>query len=109
MPDQGRRVEADAPAALLDPPADIDVVAGDAKARIEAVESQQALPAKSHVATRDVLGLVVREQDMDRATGCIVDAGGERAVAGRGEVWSARRGGVRAPKYRDQVPQPVWV
>src|SRR6516165_1578944 len=41
VPDHRRRAEADRPAAVLQPPADVDIVAGGAKARVEAADPDE--------------------------------------------------------------------
>ena len=47
-----RRAEADRPAPLLEPPADVDVVAGDPELRIEAADRLERLAPEGHVAAR---------------------------------------------------------
>src|SRR5689334_18632197 len=69
VPNHRRRAVANHEAALLEPPADIDVVARDAELRIEAANFQQGLPAEGHVTARDVLGLPVGDKHVDRAAG----------------------------------------
>ena len=52
MPDQRRRREADLPAARLQPPAHVDVVAGAEVDRVEAADREQRVAAERHVAAR---------------------------------------------------------
>ena len=61
MPDHGRRMKAERPAALLQPPADVDIIAGGAEARIEAADGLEGLSAEGHVASGNVLGHLIRE------------------------------------------------
>ena len=53
VPDHRAGGEAERPAAFLDPPADVDVVAGDRELRIEAADGAQAFGAERHVAARE--------------------------------------------------------
>ena len=62
VPDRRRRTEPNRPASLLNPPAYVDVISGDAKLRIEAVQLLETFFAKGHVAPRDVFGNVIRER-----------------------------------------------
>src|ERR1051326_5799661 len=66
MPDEGTGGEDDPVAGLLEPPADVDVVAGGAVSGIEAVDRQQRLAAKRHVAARNVLGDLIAFEDVGR-------------------------------------------
>jgi hypothetical protein len=49
-------MKAEAPASLLQAPANINVVAGDAENRVEASDRFQTGPAKRHVAPGQMLG-----------------------------------------------------
>jgi hypothetical protein len=66
VPDHRRRTEADAQAGVLEAPAEVDVVAGGAEERIEAVDARQRLAPERHVAAGNVLGGLVVEQDVRR-------------------------------------------
>src|SRR6478672_13305067 len=59
MPDRGRRTVAERSALLLQPPAYVDVIAGDGKLRIEAANRIERAPAKSHIAAGDMFGLFI--------------------------------------------------
>src|SRR5215210_5959524 len=61
VPDNRRGAEPQRPTALPQPPADIDVVTGNPEARIERANLFEVRFTKSHVATRDVLSLSIRE------------------------------------------------
>src|SRR2546429_4417767 len=64
--ERGRR-ETECPAALLEPPAQIDVVPPPAEARVPAADRpERALPGRA-VAAWDVLGLAGRHQHLGRA------------------------------------------
>ena len=64
MPDKTGRAEPDFPTALLQTPADVHIIAGFAKDRIEAVDLLQVPSVKSHVAAGNVLSLLVREHNV---------------------------------------------
>ena len=91
MPDQRRRVEAQRQPLLLQPPADVDVVAGDPELRVEAADRQQVGPAEGHVAAGDVLGLDVRHQHVHGSARGVGHAGGDRTLVGGRQVRAADR------------------
>ena len=74
MPHDTSGVEAQSPAARLKLPAHIDIVAGDTEARIEAADLAKLADAEGHIATRNVLGQMVGDQDVGRAARCIGNA-----------------------------------
>jgi hypothetical protein len=82
-------VEADPAAALLQPPAQVDVVAGGAVARIEAADRGERVAAKRHVAAGNVLGFAIGHEHVDRSAGRVGDALGDRPVAGGRDVGPA--------------------
>src|SRR6267378_1927428 len=55
VPHHRCRAEADRPALVLQAPADVDIVAGRAKARVEAADRDQRLLAIRHIAAGNVL------------------------------------------------------
>src|SRR6187455_1544656 len=59
MPDNRSRAETERETLLLQPPADIDVVARDPELLVEAVDRLEACLSEGHVAAGDVLGLPV--------------------------------------------------
>src|SRR5262245_38662186 len=82
----------DAPALLLQAPADVHVVAGDPELGIKAADRQQARLPERHVATGDVLGDLVGEQHVDRPAGRVRHALRHLAVAGWRDVRAADAG-----------------
>src|SRR3990172_928877 len=66
MPDEGGRSEPDLPAAGLQPPADIHIVAGAEVNRIESADREERLASERHVAAGYVLGDAVVEQHVCR-------------------------------------------
>ena len=109
VPDHGGGVKAERPAALLQPPADVDVVAGDAKLGVEAADRQQPVPAKRHVAPGDVLGHLVGQQHVHGPAGRHGDGFGNQAAAVRRHVGPAGAGVVGARQRVHQVGEPVRV
>src|SRR6266542_5434283 len=89
MPDHRRRAEPQCPAALLESPADIDVVAGNAVLRIKPADRLEASLSKRHIAAWYVLGLQIREEDMDGVARCVGDAIGDEPVAAGRNVRAA--------------------
>src|SRR5881397_3980805 len=109
VPDHGSRVETQRPALLLQLPAHIDVVASDAELRIEPPYRLQGSFAKRHVTAREVLRLLVREQDVDWATRGVGDTLGDWSIAGGRDVWSTYSHVGRAHEGGSQVGEPVRV
>src|SRR5439155_2154284 len=109
MPDHSRRMESQCPALLLQPPAHIDVVTGNTKLRIKPPYGLEGGLPKRHVAARNVLRLLVREQHVDWATGCVSNTIGNRAVASGGEVWPANSRVRRTHESGGKVGEPVGV
>ena len=66
VPDHRRRRERDPVTGCLQTPTDVNIVAGAAELRIEAVDRQQGLAAEGHVAAGYVLGHLVALQDVHR-------------------------------------------
>src|SRR5262249_2367926 len=109
VPDQRGRVEAERPAARLQAPADVDVVAGGPELRVVAADRVEAVAPKGRVAARDVLGHAVGQQDVHGPARRVVDAVGDPAGAGRRDVGAAHagvRGGHEGP---GEVAEPVPV
>src|SRR5204862_4500001 len=105
----GRGAEADRPTTILDLPTDIDVVPGNAEPGVEAADRSERGGAKGHVASGDMFGLSVRDQDVVRPAGCLRHALGERRVAGRRKVGSAYAGVAGGLECRDEVVQPMRI
>src|SRR5205823_846667 len=66
VPDHSGGAEPERPATLLQPPAHVHIVAGDAVAEIKPPDRLQRLLAEGHIAARNMLRLAVRKQDMNR-------------------------------------------
>src|SRR5438309_7516018 len=73
MPDHGSRTEAQFPAALLQTPADIDIVTGNTEKGIKATDGLKARFTKGHIAAWNMFRLLVGEQDMNRTAWSIDD------------------------------------
>ena len=61
---------------------------GHAELRVEAADLLERLTAEGHVAPREVLGLAVGEQHVDRAAGRLGDAARDGAVVRRVGGWA---------------------
>ncbi len=109
MPDQRRRGEADFPAARLQPPAHVHIVAGAQIDRVEAVDRQQRIAPERHVAAGHVLGDAIVEQDVGRPARRARDALRDRRVVGRDHVRAARADHVRGQERLDQEGEPVAI
>jgi len=109
MPDHRGRAEADGMPGILEAPADVDIIAGGAVDRVEAAEPQQNLAAERHVATGDMLGDLVAEQDMRRAARRHRDRGRNEALFGGWEIGPAARRQIARLHPGDEVGQPVWI
>ena len=109
VPDHGCGMESQCPAVLLQPPAHIDVVTSNAELRIKPPYGLEGSLPKRHVTARNVLRLLVREQDMDWATGCVGNTLGYRAVASGGEVWPTNSRVGRTHESGRKVGKPVGI
>src|SRR6266568_3944356 len=98
VPDHRARVEAEAPAGLLQLPANVDVVAGDVELRVESANPLETFLTDGEVAAGHVFRLLIREQDVDRPAGCIGDRIDNRIIGWRRDVGTADRGVVPADK-----------
>jgi hypothetical protein len=66
VPHHRAGVEPERPDLVLEPPAQIHVVAGGSEAGIEPADRRQRRSPERHVAARDVLGLGVGEEHVHR-------------------------------------------
>jgi hypothetical protein len=89
VPDHRRRAEAHGPASILQPPADIDVIAGRSIDPIEPADRGKARAPERHVAARHVLGDFVGQKHMQRAARRIRDALADPAILRRDEIRTA--------------------
>src|SRR5690242_5067476 len=83
MPDDCRRAKSQGPAARLQAPADIDVVACGVELRIEAADGGQGRFAEGHVTAGNVLRDLVGQEDMHGTAGRVRNAIGNESVGGR--------------------------
>src|SRR5262245_60889753 len=81
MPDDRGRTESQRPALIVQPPADVHIVARDAILGIKPADRLQARFPKRHVAARNMLGLLIGEQDLGGAAWRVCDTIGNRAIA----------------------------
>jgi hypothetical protein len=109
MPDHSSRAKPQRPTALPQPPADIDVVAGSTKPRIEPAYLFEVRYTEGHIAARDVLRLSIGEEDMGGIARRLADALGDRPVVGMRDVRAAHPAVFCAQEGSGQVSQPVGV
>src|SRR5215472_1678569 len=109
MPDHSRRAKANRPPPILQPPTQIDVISRRTKTRVEAVDREKRLSTKCHVAAGNVLGDLVREQDMERITRRRCDAFSDEPVAGWRQIGPANANMCRGVKGCREISQPVAV
>ena len=107
MPDERRRGEPDSPAARLQPPAHIHVVAGAQVDRVESTDLAQRVAAKRHVAARDVLGDAIVEQHVRWTAWRPSHALRDRAVVGRADIRTARADDVGRDEWLDQYASHI--
>ena len=109
MPHQRRRREADLPAARLQPPAHVHIVAGAEVDRIEAADRDERLAAERHVAAGHVLGDAIVEQHVRRPARRARDALRHRRIVGRHDVRTAGADDVGGEERLDEIRQPVAI
>ena len=109
VPDDRGRVEAQRPAAIAEAPANVDIVAGGSELRIESSDLPETSGAKRHVAARDVLGLPIRDEHVQRAARCVRDALCDRPVAGRRQVRPSHSRVRRGHERHREVREPVGI
>src|SRR5262245_54900615 len=90
MPDDCSRSKRDPGARLLQSPADIDVVPRLLISLVKAVDGDERVPTKSHIASRNALGHLVAFQDVHRLARTCCHAACQPTVIGR-QVRSAYR------------------
>jgi hypothetical protein len=80
MPGHRARVKPERPAALLQAPAEIDVITRNAERRIETANCFQAVAAKGHVATGQMFGNAVSDEDVSGIAGRVINAMGNECI-----------------------------
>ena len=80
MPHHCCGVETDLPPALLQSPADINIIPGRAELRIKTPNDLKGCLSERHVAARNVLSLLIRQQNVDGTAGSIGDTISDDAV-----------------------------
>src|SRR5215472_18014021 len=109
MPDHSSRAETQRPAALLQAPADIDIITSNAELGIEAAYRPKARGTKSHITAWNVFGLLVGKQNMDGTTRGVGNTIGDESVARRSKVWSPYSRVCRRQKSGCKIGQPMAV
>ena len=91
MPDDSPWRKPDPPPALLNPPADVDIIARNPKTRIESSDRAERGRFECHVAAGHMLGLLISAQHIDRSAGRVGDALRNQSIARWRDVRSAHR------------------
>src|SRR5688500_15990626 len=109
MPNHRRRIEADRPSGMLQAPADVDVVTGRTEFRVPTADISKRIGPKCAVATRNMFGGFVVQQDMYRSARSVCHALGDPTVSGRSNIRAADAGVLSVHEGEGQVMQPVRV
>src|SRR5262249_5977419 len=109
MPHHSRRAKANRPPPILQSPTQIHVISRGAKTGVEAVDREERLFTVHHVAARNVLGNLIREQDVERITRRRGDAFGDEPVAGWRQIGTTDANVHRAVKGHRKISQPIAV
>src|SRR6266536_5313415 len=109
VPDNGAWAEPQRPAAIPQPPAQVDVVARRPELRVESTNFLQRAPSERRVAAGKVLGLAIGDEDVHGAARRLTDATGYRPVAGMLDVGPSDPGVRGGEEARSEKREPVWV
>src|SRR5215470_2001163 len=109
MPDHSRRAKANRPPPILQSPTQIDVISRGAKTGVKAVDREERLFAVRHVTARNVLGDLVREQNVERITRRRGDAFSDEPVAGWRQIGTTDANMRRTVKGHRKISQPIAV
>ena len=109
VPHEGRRREADLPAARLQSPADVHIVSSAQIDGVEAADREQRVAAKRHVAAGHVLGDAIVEQHVRGTARRARDALRDWRIVGRHDVGTARADDVGGQERLDEKRQPVAI
>src|SRR5689334_10692354 len=109
MPDYGRRMKADGVAVLLEAPAGIHIIAGDAIHRIETANGLESGFTDREIAAGNVLRNLVGHEYMNGAAGRARHAFGDSSVARRRKVRTADGGMMAGCKSLRKVREPVRI
>ena len=92
VPNESRGAETEPMSGRQETPADVDVVAGDAELGTKPANLLERPLAERHVAARDVLGLPVGDQHVNRGARRVGEAADDRRAGGRRHVRAADAG-----------------
>src|SRR5207244_8908977 len=97
------------PTPFRSPPADIQIMAGDAELRVKTAEGLKAIRSKSHITAGDVFGLPVREKNVSRPARRMADASRDVSVVGKRNVGTTDSGTIHLLKRVHQIAEPVRI
>ena len=109
MPDNGGRTEGDDLPLLLETPAEVDVVSGLAVFGIEAANLIKGPAVEGHVASWNVLGNHVGEQDMARTSGSRCYTSLMPVLGRRGDVRATDARIIAGKECANQIVEPVGI
>src|SRR5262245_54172305 len=109
VPNDRGRTERDHPAALLNSPAEIHVVASLAIFGIESAHTFEGPAVKCHVTTGDMFGDRIGKQNMVWSARRGSNAGLNPILCRRRDVWPTYSGVIAADKRANQIVQPINV
>src|SRR5438067_222613 len=96
-------------AGLRKPPAAVDVVAGAPEWRVEPADRAQALRAKGHVASGQMLRQAIVHEHVGRISRGARNRLGDHAVTGRSNIWSTDAGVLAPRKTVREIHEPMLV
>ena len=109
VPNHRGWAEPQAPATLLQTPADIDIVSSHPKARIKTSDCAKPVQTEGHIAARDVFGNLVCEEDMHRSTGRVRYGIRDQSVSGRRYIRTTDPNVICAQEARCKKLEPIGV
>jgi hypothetical protein len=109
VPDQRRRAESKPVPAFEQPPADVDIISRRPVGRVESGNLIERPLPERHVAARDVLGGLIVQHDLSRATRRPKDTFGHPVVGFRHDVGPADSGRIGLSERSNKASQPVVV
>jgi hypothetical protein len=109
MPNHGRRAKSENQSSLLQPPADVNVITCYSKLGIESTDRLKRSFTERHITARNMLGLAIRKENVNRPAGRIRYAIGNWTISRRRKVRTACApiGGVA--QGSNEVSEPVWI
>jgi hypothetical protein len=109
MPHKSRRREAEGVALLLEPPADIDIIACLPKNRVEPADLFECPFIEGHVAAGNVFGYAIGEHHVRGAARRDHDRSGDPGIFRRQKIVTADAGEFAVEQAAHEIVEPVFV